>query len=87
MDFETGGIFKRVKAMVPILIPLFISAIRRAYDLANAMDARCYKGGDGRTRMKPLKYHKSDFLGYLTILAYLACMILAKIMWNRYLRV
>lgn len=87
VDFETGGIFKRVKAMVPILIPLFISAIRRAYDLANAMDARCYKGGDGRTRMKPLKYHKSDFLGYLIILAYLACMILAKIIWNLYLRV
>lgn len=87
VDFETGGLLKRVKAMVPILVPLFVSAIRRAYDLANAMDARCYKGGDGRTKMKPLKYKKIDAVGYLVLLFYLAAMIAAKILWNKYLRV
>ena len=84
-DFESGGLIKRVKAMVPILIPLFISAIRRAYDLANAMEARCYRGGKGRTKMKPLKYKKADFCAYLVVILYLGIMITAKIMWNRFM--
>lgn len=53
-DMESGGIIKRVKALVPVLVPLFVSAFRRAYDLATAMECRCYQGGSGRTRMKSL---------------------------------
>lgn len=71
-DFESGNIIRRAKALVPLLVPLFISAFRRANDLAMAMEARCYRGGDGRTKMKPLIYQKRDKLAYLCILAYLA---------------
>ncbi len=70
-DFETGNLLQRAKALVPILIPLFISAFRRANDLAMAMEARCYRGGDGRTKMKPLIYKKRDYNAYLILLAYL----------------
>ena len=59
-DFTSGGIIARAKAMIPLLVPLFISAIRRATDLAMAMEARCDHGGEGRTKMKPLKYKKAD---------------------------
>lgn len=78
-DFESGGIIKKAKAMVPLLVPLFISAIRRAYDLATAMEAKCYRGGAGRTKMKPLKYTKRDALAYLVIIAYLVAMIMVKV--------
>lgn len=78
-DFESGNIFKRVKALVPLLVPLFVSAFRRANDLAMAMEARCYQGGDGRTKMKPLKYAKKDAFAYLCIFLYLALIILIKI--------
>ena len=78
-DFETGGLIKRAKALVPLLVPLFISAFRRANDLAMAMEARCYRGGDGRTKMKPLVYRKRDYLAYLVIGAYLAAKILLGI--------
>lgn len=70
-DFESGNIIKRAKALVPLLVPLFISAFRRANDLAMAMEARCYRGGDGRTKMKPLVYQKRDFLAYGCIAIYL----------------
>ena len=60
-DFETGSILKRVKAIVPIIIPLFISAFRRADELATAMESRCYRGGEGRTRMKTLKASGRDY--------------------------
>lgn len=83
-DFESGGFFKRTKAMVPILVPLFVAAIRRAYDLATAMEARCYRGGKGRTKMKPLRYRKRDALGYMVLFAYLGVVIVARIMWNRF---
>lgn len=69
-DFESGNLLKRAKAMVPLLVPLFISAFRRANDLAMAMEARCYRGGDGRTKMKPLIYQKRDYLAYVCLLAY-----------------
>ena len=59
-DFENGNILKRVKALVPILIPLFISAFRRADELATAMECRCYHGGEGRTKMKLLRYSRLD---------------------------
>ena len=61
-DFETGGAIKRVKAMIPLLIPLFVGAFRRADELAMAMEARCYRGGGGRTKMRPLVYSKKDYI-------------------------
>lgn len=81
-DFESGNFIKKVKAMVPLLVPLFISSIRRAYDLAMAMEARCYRGGKGRTKMKPLKYHKNDGIAYIILFAYLGLMIAVRIIWN-----
>ena len=80
-DFESGGLIKRAKALVPLLVPLFISAFRRANDLAMAMEARCYRGGDGRTKMKPLVYKRRDYLAYLVIGVYLAAKILLGIYW------
>lgn len=71
-DFESGNLIKKAKAMVPLLVPLFISAFRRANDLAMAMEARCYRGGEHRTKMKPLKYQKCDRVAYLTLVCYLA---------------
>ncbi|MBE5866592.1 MAG: energy-coupling factor transporter transmembrane protein EcfT [Lachnospiraceae bacterium] len=70
-DFESGNLFKRAKAMVPLLVPLFISAFRRANDLAMAMEARCYRGGEGRTKMKPLLYKRRDYLAYVVLIIYL----------------
>lgn len=61
-DFESGNLLHRVKGLVPILVPLFISAFRRADELATAMECRCYQGGDGRTKMKLLRYKRRDFL-------------------------
>ena len=63
-DFETGSLMQRVKALVPILVPLFISAFRRADELATAMECRCYQGGEGRTKMKLLRYHRNDFTAF-----------------------
>ena len=63
-DFETGNLMQRVKALVPILVPLFISAFRRADELATAMECRCYHGGEGRTKMKLLRYARRDYLAY-----------------------
>jgi len=59
-DFESGSIVDRAKALIPILVPLFISAFRRADELATAMECRCYQGGEGRTKMKLLRYHRND---------------------------
>lgn len=75
-DFESGNIFKRIKAYVPILVPLFVSAFRRANDLAMAMEARCYRGGDKRTKMKPLKYARRDAVAYIILLVYMVISIL-----------
>ena len=66
-DFESGGPIKRAKALIPILVPLFVSSFRRAGELAEAMEARCYHGGEGRTKMKPLKYGRRDFVAYLVL--------------------
>lgn len=74
-DFESGNLIKRAKALVPLLVPLFISAFRRANDLAMAMEARCYRGGEGRTKMKPLVYQKRDKIAYGCILLYLVVSI------------
>jgi len=65
-DFETGKLMDRVKALIPILVPLFISAFRRADELATAMECRCYQGGEGRTKMKLLRYKRHDFSAFLS---------------------
>ena len=78
-DFESGNLLKRAKAMVPLLVPLFISAFRRANDLAMAMEARCYRGGDGRTKMKPLVYKRIDFMAYGLIAGYLILKVVVGI--------
>lgn len=75
-DFESGNIIKKVKALIPLLVPLFISSFRRANDLAMAMEARCYQGGEGRTKMKPLIYKKQDYIAYAFLLCYLVLAIL-----------
>ena len=64
-DFETGGLLKRAKAIIPLVVPLFISAFRRADELAIAMESRCYHGGEGRTRMKILKTAVKDYVALL----------------------
>ena len=74
-DFESGNLIQRAKGLVPLLVPLFIAAIRRANDLAMAMEARCYHGGQGRTKMKPLKYRAVDRISYGVLLGYLVCVI------------
>ena len=71
-DFESGNLIKKAKAMVPLLVPLFISAFRRANDLAMAMEARCYRGGEHRTKMKPLCYRAADRVAYCVLLLYFA---------------
>lgn len=71
-DFESGKLWKRIKSLIPLLVPLFVSAFRRANDLAMAMEARCYRGGEGRTKMKPLKYERRDRAAYLLMFLYLA---------------
>ena len=63
-DFENGSLMERAKALIPILVPLFISAFRRADELATAMECRCYQGGEGRTKMKLLRYHREDFVSF-----------------------
>ncbi|MCR4717911.1 MAG: energy-coupling factor transporter transmembrane protein EcfT [Lachnospiraceae bacterium] len=73
--FNEGNFINRAKAMVPILIPLFVAAIRRANDLALAMESRCYQGGEGRTKLHPLKYKARDRIAYFITFAYLAAMI------------
>ena len=74
-DFETGNLIRRAKAMVPLLVPLFVSAFRRAGDLAMAMEARCYHGGEGRTRLHVLKMTRKDYIALAVSLAFLALTI------------
>ncbi len=82
-DFESGGLIRKAKALVPLLVPLFISAFRRANDLAMAMEARCYHGGEGRTKMKPLRYSAADRYAYVVVWAYLAVMIICgRMLYN-----
>lgn len=78
-NFEEGSILKKAKALVPLLVPLFVSAFRRANDLAMAMEARCYNGGENRTKMKPLQYQKVDVVGYLVLFLYLGGLITLRV--------
>ena len=75
-DMESGGMMQRAKALIPILIPLFVSSFRRADELAMAMECRCYRGGDGRTRMKQLKYSSRDWVALVVMLLGIAAVIL-----------
>ncbi len=77
-DFETGGLISRAKAMLPLLIPLFISAFRRADELATAMESRCYSGGEGRTRMKQLKFLGCDAVAAAVTILFVACVCVLK---------
>ena len=75
-DFESGNLIQKAKSLVPLLVPLFISAFRRASDLAMAMEARCYRGGEGRTKMKPLIYKRRDAIAFAVLFVYLAAAVL-----------
>ncbi len=79
-DMETGGLLKRVKAVVPIMIPLFVSSFRRANELAYAMECRCYRGGDGRTKMNKMKLKGLDFISLTVALLYFAGIITIRIL-------
>ena len=74
-DLESGNMIQRAKSMIPILVPLFVSAFRRANDLAMAMEARCYRGGEGRTKMKPLRYETRDRIAYAAVIIYVAAVV------------
>lgn len=74
-DLESGNIIQKAKSMIPILVPLFVSAFRRANDLAMAMEARCYRGGEGRTKMNPLKYTRMDYTAYVIVILYVAAVV------------
>ena len=80
-DFSSGSLFKRIKALIPILIPLFVSSFRRADELAIAMECRCYRGGEGRTKMTKLKFRFTDFLWFVLV----GSMIAVNILINTYL--
>ncbi|AJA49698.1 energy-coupling factor transporter transmembrane protein EcfT [Clostridium pasteurianum DSM 525 = ATCC 6013] len=78
-EFESGNLLQRAKNFIPVLVPLFISSFRRADDLAMAMEARCYRGGEGRTRMKVLKFHPRDGIAVLVIIVLVSLSI-----WSRF---
>ncbi len=77
-DFESGNILKRAKSLVPLLVPLFINSFRRADELATAMEARCYRGGEGRTRLNELKYQKRDYIGIIILFVFLTAIIATR---------
>ena len=78
-DLENGKLIDRIKALIPILIPLLISSVRRAYELAEAMECRCYNGGEGRQRMKQLKYHSNDFIAFVMVIVVCATVVAVNI--------
>ncbi|OPJ54862.1 energy-coupling factor transporter transmembrane component T family protein [Alkalithermobacter paradoxus] len=75
-DFESKNILNRAKNLIPLLVPLFISAFRRADELAMAMEARCYRGGENRSKMKQIRFTRKDYIAFATILTYLVLIIL-----------
>lgn len=79
-SFDDGNIIKKAKSLIPLLVPLFISAFRRANDLAMAMEARCYHGGEGRTKMKPLRYQGIDRAAYTVLVLYLLLLIALRVL-------
>ena len=82
-DFESGNLLKRLKALIPILIPLFVSAVRRAEELADAMECRCYHGGEGRTKLKVMKSDAKDYVFLVTVtLITVAVFFLNRLTWS-----
>lgn len=81
-DFESGNIFRRAKNLIPLLVPLFISSFRRADELAMAMEARCYRGGEGRTRMKQLKLTSRDFVAAFSTFLFVGLCIASRYWWT-----
>jgi len=79
-DFESGNILKRAKSLIPVLIPLFINSFKRADELATAMECRCYRGGDGRTRLRNLKFSSLDFAALAIMLVFTAVLIILNIL-------
>lgn len=79
-DFESGNLIQKVRNMIPLLVPLFVSAWRRGFDLAMAMESRCYRGGEHRTKMKPLVYKKLDYTAYLVLFGFFAGIIGTKML-------
>ena len=77
-DFETGSLVRRAKALIPVLVPLFVSSFRRADELAVAMECRCYHGGEGRTRMKQLKMTSADITALILGAVFLAAVIVIR---------
>ena len=77
-DFERGGLITKAKSLVPLLIPLFVSAFRRADDLAMAMEARCYRGGEGRTRLRQLKYRRGDGMAFVITACFVTFIVLDR---------
>ena len=80
-DFESGNLLKRAKAMLPVLIPLFVSSFRRADELAYAMDSRCYRGAKGRTRMKIMRLTLKDFVAFFIMAAFFFVILLLRYNW------
>ncbi len=78
-DMESGGLISRAKAIVPVIIPLFISSFRRANELADAMECRCYRGGKGRTKMNVMHLKALDYAAMVLVIAYIAAIILIRI--------
>lgn len=79
---ESGNLIRRVKALVPVLIPLFVSAFRRAYDVATAMECRCYRGGAGRTRMKQIRMARRDAAAFVVMALVIGGVIVCNILFK-----
>ncbi|NLK73051.1 MAG: energy-coupling factor transporter transmembrane protein EcfT [Clostridiales bacterium] len=77
-DFESGNLFKRAKSLIPLLVPLFISAFRRAEELAMAMEARCYRGGENRTRMHEIAFQSKDIVAFIIVFLFLAIVLITN---------
>ena len=83
-DFESGGLIQRAKALIPLLVPLFISAFRRAEELATAMECRCYHGGEGRTKLRILKYHGRDVFALIFVALFIGGIVAINILGRKY---
>jgi energy-coupling factor transport system permease protein len=83
-DFTTGSLAKRAKALIPIIVPLFASAFRRADELATAMECRCYHGGEGRTKLRILKYRPRDGIALAFVALFIAVIVTVNLLGARY---
>jgi energy-coupling factor transport system permease protein len=83
-DFTTGNLVNRAKALIPIIVPLFASAFRRADELATAMECRCYRGGEGRTKLRVLKFGARDVFSLFGVALFIAAIVAINILGERY---